>query len=165
MKRILLFALVLGLTTLGFAEKFGFVSSAVIMTKYSEAVKIQKDLQQFTQGKQQEIMNKEAELKKLDEELKNLSPIISKEVKQKKFDDFQAKMQAYMQFKEQSQMELQRKQMEALRPIEQKINKAIQTVSEREGFDFVYDSNTGTLLYAKAKYDITDLVLTELEKK
>ncbi len=166
MRRGIVVVLVLILSAISFAEmKFGYISSATIMMKYTEAVNVQKQLQEFAKSKQQEIITKENELKKLDEDIKNMSPIISKEVKEKRIQEFQVKMQTYMRYKEESQMALQQKQVEMLKPIESKITGAIQIVSEREGFDFVYDSNTGTLLYAKLKYDITDVVLKELEKK
>ena len=51
-----------------------------------------------------------------------------------------------------------------MKPIQNKIFTAIKEIAEEEDLDFVFDRTSDvTLLYAKEKYDITNLVLEKLK--
>ena len=46
-----------------------------------------------------------------------------------------------------------------------KINAAIEKVSQAESFDFVFDAVNANIVYAQPEYDLTDKVLDELKKE
>jgi len=59
--------------------------------------------------------------------------------------------------------ELFQKQDEFMKPVQNKVFTAIKKVADKEDYDFVFDRSGGVLmLFAKDKYDITNLVLKEL---
>ena len=61
--------------------------------------------------------------------------------------------------------EFYKMQNELLEPIMQEINKAIQNVAIKEGFDYVLDVTTQQgVVYALDSYNITEQVMTELSK-
>jgi Skp family chaperone for outer membrane proteins len=46
-----------------------------------------------------------------------------------------------------------------------KINAAIQKVSQESGYDFVFDASSANIVFALPEYDITDRVIDELKKE
>ncbi|MCK4978770.1 MAG: OmpH family outer membrane protein, partial [Candidatus Delongbacteria bacterium] len=57
-----------------------------------------------------------------------------------------------------------KKNQTLMQPIIDKINEVIKSVSEKGKYDYVFDANTGTLLFAKPEYEITDEILKVLNK-
>ena len=168
MKKLVVVMIVLMSVVSAFAEmKLAFVNSEKIMMEYSEAGKVRDELTKWNKEKEAEAIKMEQEIKKLEEELKNMSVMISDEKKKEKMAFGQQKMQEYYGFKEKiwgQQGEFYKEQNKAMKPIIEKVQKAITTVSEKEGYDFVFDATTGTLVHAKLKYDISDKVIIELNK-
>lgn len=60
--------------------------------------------------------------------------------------------------------DFQKKQEELLKPVLDKVNKAIKKVAAENNFDFIFD-RTGDIvfIYAKEEYDVTNLVLEKLK--
>jgi Skp family chaperone for outer membrane proteins len=54
--------------------------------------------------------------------------------------------------------------LELSKPILEKINTAIETISQQDGYDMVFDAASGNIVFAQPQYDITQLVLDSLEK-
>ena len=50
------------------------------------------------------------------------------------------------------------------RDVLQKINDAIKKIGDEGGYDFIFDTVAGNILYAQEKYDLTERVLEELRK-
>ncbi|MEO0119337.1 MAG: OmpH family outer membrane protein [candidate division WOR-3 bacterium] len=60
---------------------------------------------------------------------------------------------------------LERRQDELLTPVVKKINEVIQKIAESEGLTIVFDASATKVLYAEPGLDITELILTELNKE
>ena len=61
------------------------------------------------------------------------------------------------------QQEAQKKQMELLQPLQEKLKAAIESVSKKQGLTMVYDMMSGAILYkSDAAVDITPAVKKEL---
>jgi len=167
MKKILL-AVLLIITTGLFAEmKLAFINTEKLMADNPAATKAKSDLLKWNKLKEADAIKMENEIKKLEEDLKNMSMLISEEKKKEKLAEGQKKMQDYYQFKEKiwgQGGEYYKENQKMMEPIIKKINDTIKTVSERDGYDFVLDANTGSLLFAKPVYDITEKVQKELMK-
>lgn len=60
--------------------------------------------------------------------------------------------------------DFQKKQEELLKPVLDKLTKAIKKVAQENNFDFIFD-RTGDIvfIYAKEEYDVTNLVLEKLK--
>ena len=48
-------------------------------------------------------------------------------------------------------------------PVYKKIDEAIQKVAKKEGYDYVFDSSSGSILYGLEAHDITQRIVKELE--
>jgi Skp family chaperone for outer membrane proteins len=55
--------------------------------------------------------------------------------------------------------------LELSRPVLDKINAAIQKVSQDDGYDFVFDASSANIVYTLPQYDITDRIIDELKKE
>jgi len=59
---------------------------------------------------------------------------------------------------------LESKQRELIGPILDRINAVLMRIGKNDGFDYIFDGE-GPVLYANPKHDLSDYVLTELEKE
>lgn len=144
--------------------KLAWVNSEKITTQSKEFIKGQKSFTEFAKKKEASLKKSEDEIVKLEDEIRKLPAMVSKDAKQKKIETYQQKMQEYMKLKDSVQRELQQKQQELLMPIKTKILKAIDTISKSKGYDFVFDSAAGSLLFAKPEFEITTDVIKALNK-
>lgn len=56
------------------------------------------------------------------------------------------------------------KQMELMKPIEEKVLKAVNSIAEQYGYDMIFDlSTTKSTIYQNPKLDVTDLVIDALK--
>lgn len=87
-----------------------------------------------------------------------LAPVEEKQV----MADLQKKEQEIMEFEKTMQQKLGSKEQELLNPILEKVNNAIQAVAKDNGFQFIFDTSSGVLLYADETQDITAMVKAKL---
>jgi len=165
-KLITIFILIIAIVSFA-GMKFAYINSDKVLAEYSEAKKAKADLAEWNKGQEAKAAKMEQGIKKLEDEYKNMSVMISEEKKNEKMQEGQKKLMEYQQFKEQvwgQTGEFYKKNQALMQPIIDKINEVIKTVSEKGKYDYVFDANTGTLLYAKPEYEITDEILKILNK-
>ncbi len=126
------------------------------MPEFAEA---QKAFEELGLTYQTEFSKLQAELEnKVLEYRQNLSSYDDaiKEVKESEIRNLQERMQAFGATSEES---LQRKQMELMQPIEEKINKAIKEVGEENKFTYIFEIQSQALAYYSSQsIDVTPLV-------
>ncbi len=146
------------------AQKFGYINSAAVLAELPEVqqmrsnleglqTQLQKKGQQMLadyQTKQQEAVTKQ--------QAGTLAPVEEKQV----LEDLQKKEQEIMKFEQEMQQKLGSKEQELLTPILAKVNTAIQNVAKENGFQFIFDTSSGVLLYADESQDITSMVKAKL---
>jgi outer membrane protein len=87
-----------------------------------------------------------------------LMPQITRNAKEKELQDLQARIR---KFEQDAQDVLQEKQGELLQPIIDRAKKAIEEVAKENGYNYVFDSGLGTLLYS----DESDDIMSQVKKK
>ncbi len=171
MKKIFVFALVFffaGVLSVSAQLKIGYIDSDTIMKKLPDAQDAQKKLDNIIQEWQDELkkIKREWKTKYDDYEKKKLtmSPQRRAEV-EKELVSLENKISDFREKKFGANGELFKKEDEIMKPVQNKIFNAIQEVAKEEDLDFVFDRSGDILfLYAKEKYDITNLVLDKLLK-
>jgi outer membrane protein len=149
------------------AQKFGYVQSQEILSKYQEYIDVQNRLEEIRNGYDAEYQQMVKEYQDLIQEIDSQSLLLSPEKKQEKMQVAQDKALAIERFKYEKlgpEGEFYRKSMEFTRPIIEKINALISRIGEEEGYDFIFDASSGSLVHALPKYDITQQVIEELNK-
>lgn len=169
-KYLLVFALFL---SFGFADqlfaqlKIGYVDSDTIMDKLPDAQDAQQKLDALIKDWQSELNKLEKDWKDRYDDYEKRKLIMSDQTRaetEAELVKLEEKMNDYRQKKFGTNGELFQKQDELMKPIQNRVFDAIKKVADEQEFDFVFDRSGDVLfLYAKEKYDITNLVLEKLK--
>lgn len=155
--------------SLSFAQlKIGYVDSQKILAQYQEAIDAQNQLEQIRNQYQAEYETKVREYQELAQEIESQSLLLSEEKKKEKLRDLQNKATEIDKYKYEKLNpeggEFYRKNQELFKPIIDKINNVINKVGTDEEYDLILDASSGAILHALPKYDLTSLILDELNK-
>lgn len=146
--------------------KIGYVNSQAVLAQYQPAVDAQKKLEGEAAKWAQELSLMEDEIRSIQERIEQQSLMLSDAKKEELQQEIQTKMMEYQQFQNEKwgdQGEFAKRRAELLQPIIDKINDVIQNVGDAGGYDYIFDTVAGNLLYAQEKYDITETILAELK--
>ncbi|MEE9432387.1 MAG: OmpH family outer membrane protein [Melioribacteraceae bacterium] len=171
MKALHIFAILLLLTIATFAQtqKIGWVNSETILQQFAPAIKAQSDLDAMTSAWTKSIDSMATELQTsygaAQKQFASMTPDKQREVQQELVQREQYIQQFRQQKFGQPNGEIFIKQEQLLKPIKEKILKAIDAVRKAEGMNFVFDK-TGEvlLLFADPQYEITNVVLDKLKR-
>lgn len=167
MKKLLFvisFILIAGVSTLTAQTnaKLGYINSSELMqmmpgmdTVEAALTAHRSSLEQTMQTMVQEYQNKAAEYQN---SYNTMSQII-RQTKEKEIQDMQTRIQ---QFQQTADQDLQRKQGELFNPLITRAQKAIADVSKENGFTYVFDVSTGSLVYYENGENLMGLVKTKL---
>ena len=148
--------------------KIGYVDSQRLMAEFQEAIDAQNKLEEIRNQYQAEYEGKVREYQQMADEIDSQSLLLSEEKKKEKLRQLQDKATEIDKYKFEKLNpeggEFYRKNQELFKPIIDKINVVIQKIGKVEEYDFILDAASGTLLHALPKYDLTQQVLTELNK-
>lgn len=140
-------------------QKIGFIDSESILKQLPEAQDAQKKIDILIQNWQEEIANMEQEWKNKFETYDRRKLIMSDQSRaaaEKELQELDKKIMDYRTQKFGQNGELSKKQIEVMKPIQDKIFLALQEVAKEEGYDFVFDkSGQLYLLITNEKYDLT----------
>lgn len=175
MKRVTLFALIIFSATALFAQtsqaplKIGYVDSEVILAQYPEAIKAKSDLDGLVAKWKKEADSLTTDLQNSYADYQKKAQTMKKEELDKAQKEIGAKDQRLQQFKDQKfsqpNGEYFVKQDQFMKPVKEKIFKAIDEVSKEEGMQFVFDkAGEVVLLHADPQFDITYKVLDRLKR-
>lgn len=169
-KYLLVFSLFLcfGFSDLAHAQlKIGYVDSDTIMDKLPDAQDAQQKLDGLIKDWQAELNKLEKDWKDKYDDYEKRKLIMSDQTRaetEAELVKLEEKMNDYRQKKFGTNGELFQKQDELMKPIQNRVFDAIKKVAEEQEFDFVFDRSGDVLfLYAKEKYDITNLVFEKLK--
>lgn len=164
-KGIILLALLV-IAAGAFAQKYAYVDTDYILSKMNEYKEAQKTLDQLSEKWQKESEAKVTEVMKLNEAFKKEQFLLSEEMRAKRIEEIKQKDIDAKEFQKQKfgvNGELFQKRQELIKPIQEKVYKAIKEIAESGGYAFVFDkANNPGMLYADPKQDKTDQVLKKL---
>ncbi|MDP8268636.1 MAG: OmpH family outer membrane protein [Candidatus Tenebribacter davisii] len=170
MKKIVL-TIVLGviLSTFVFAEteKIAYIDTDRIMMTSPETQEAQTVLMGERQKWEQEIADMDAEIQQLYSDYDSKKMILTESGKQEaenKITSMSEQRQAKVQEIFGENGVFVQRQNELLAPILNKLKTIIEKVAVENNYSLVLDASAGSLLYAKPNLDITDAILTEMEK-
>ncbi len=152
-----------------YAEEFklGYINSIKIRAEYKEfadaQAKFDKEIAEF----QNQDVALRQEVDSLQKVLESQSLLLSEAKKKEKEQQLEAKKVAYRKFFDEifgPDGKVEKKNAELTKPILDKINAALEKIANQDGYAFIFDAVNGNIAYAKKTFDITDKVLTELNK-
>jgi outer membrane protein len=147
--------------------KLGYVDSQRILSANAAAQDASKKLETESNRWTQELQKMEQDIKTKMESLDQQSLLLSEEKKQERMQELQnmqIEAQKYQNDKWGENGEAYQLREQLLKPVIDAINTAIHKVGQDGGYDFIFDTVNGNVLYAQDKYDLTELVIEELGK-
>jgi outer membrane protein len=170
MKRIILLLSVFFAVVVTNAQtKIAFINSAVVMEQLPEAQDAQKQIEALSQQWQNDLNQMAADMQKKVEDYDKRKLIMSDKRRaevEKELQELDKKIVDFRNQKFGTAGEMFTKQNEFMKPIQEKIFKAVKDVADEESYDYVVDrSNSTLLLFANAKHDLTQKVISKLLQK
>ena len=170
MKAKIIFGLFIlfGIFSVSFSQlKIGYVDSDAIMEKLPDAQDARQQLDQFIQEWQTELKKLEGDWKTKYDDYEKRKLIMSDQTRAETESDLMKMEQKITEYREKkfgTNGELFQKQDELMKPVQNRLFTAIKEVATEEDYDYVFDrSGQILMLFAKEKYDITNLVLEKLK--
>jgi outer membrane protein len=168
-KVILLLFLTFTAFTSTFAQRFAFVDSDYILKHMPEYAAAQKQLAALSDQWQKEVDNRSQELERLYKSYEADQVLMTADMKKRREAEISDKEKAVKDFQRQKfgpDGELSKKSTSLIKPIQERLTKAIQSVAESDDLDMIFDKNSEVImLYANPRYDKSADVIAKLGLK
>lgn len=170
MKKIVIIALLLVFSSVGgYAQRFAYVDSDYILKHIPEYNSAQKQLDALSEQWQKEVDNKFATIEDMFKAYQADQVLLSGEMRKKREDEIVKKEQEAKEFQRLKfgfEGELFQTRAKLIKPIQERVSKAIQAVADSQQLDMIFDKNSEiTLLYANPRLDKSNDVITRLGYK
>ena len=168
MKKVTVLVTFVALFLLGFNAnaqtkiKLAHVNSTELMKVMPGVDTAQKAIQDFAKQLEDEGKAMYVEYEKMVAKFKDEQPLLPQTTQKVRMQEIQDLESRIRTFEEMAQEELQTKQEELLKPIVDRAKKAIEEVAKENGYNYVFDSGLGVLLYSDESDDILNLVKKKL---
>ena len=166
MKKIII--LMLSLPIMLFGEmKLGYIDSNRIMSEFEDVRDIQVELekeQRKLESQYNGMINQLDSLKQVFERQRLLMSDSRRDEKQNELINMERNIQEFQLKKFGPEGEIFRKQSQLLAPVLEEVDAAIKIVAAQRGYDYVFDTLSGAIVYALDAHDLTEQVLKELKK-
>jgi len=170
MKKILF---ILGFTllavTTAFAQRFAYVDSDYILKHMPEYASAQRQLEALSTQWQKDVDARYQEIDRLYKAYQADEVLMTPDMKKRRQAEIDDKQKSAKEFQRQKfgpDGELAQKSNEIIKPIQEKMTKAIQAVAENDDIDMIFDKNSEVMmLYANPRYNKSDDVIIKLGLK
>jgi outer membrane protein len=150
-------------------QKIGYIDSKVILENFQDARDAQANLDNLVTKWKSELQILADSLLMMKDDFEKKKLILTENVRKQKeteISGLEKRISDFRQEKFGENGEYFRKQNELMKPVQDRIFKAIQDVAREGGYDFVIDRSTQLLLvYMNDKYDLTQKVIRKLESQ
>jgi outer membrane protein len=147
--------------------KIAYFSSEAIMKNLPDATDAQAQLDKLVADWQQELNKMQDEWKKKFEEYDKRKLIMTEQRRSETERELREMDQKIVDFRNQKfgqNGELFKQQNDLMKPVQDRVFKAVQDVAQEEGYDYVFDKSGDILLmYANEKYDLTQKIFAKLQ--
>ncbi len=150
------------------AQRFCYVDTEYILEKLPEYDGAQKSVDAFAKEWQTQIDQKYEKIERMYRDFQAEQVLLSEDMKRKREDEIINAEKAVKDFQKQKfgyEGELFIKRQELIKPIQDKVYDAIQTMATERSYNFVFDkSGTVTMLFTDPKYDKSDEILERIKE-
>ena len=164
MKKVLL-TLALSLTVIVSTQsqsKFGYLNSNELLAMMPESQSMQEELQTYAKGLESQLTAMQAEYEKKVVEYQQNETSYTDIIKEDKIREIEGIQQRVVEFQKNAQQSLGEKEAELFTPIREKAMAAIDQVAKDGSYTFIFDSGSGSFLYAAESENVLNLVKSKL---
>ena len=152
-----------------FAQRFAFVDSDYILKHMPEYAAAQKQIAALSDQWQKEVDGKSQEIERMYKAYEADKVLMTADMKKRREAEIAGKekeVRDFQRLKFGPDGELAKKSDALIKPIQERVIKAIQAVAESEDIDMMFDKNSEVMmLYANPRYDKSADVITRLGLK
>ena len=130
-----------------FAQKFGHIKSADVLTVMPEFTKAQTDIQAMQKQYEDEMKRATDELTKKYTEYQQEQANLPKNIQERRQKELQELQEKGMQFQQDAQQQLQKSYADMMEPIYKKIEDAIKAVGQEGGYTYIQYLNRTEIPY------------------
>ncbi len=145
--------------------KIGYTTPDYILNQLPEAKQIEADLKSRQNVLQNQLQAKAKEFETKMADYQANAASWDELIRADKEQELTALQQSFQKFQQEAEQSIRKKEEELLRPVYEKIGKAIEEVAKENGYSHVFNLGAPGLdimLYAREQDDITNLVLKKL---
>jgi outer membrane protein len=167
-KYIILTLFTVMLCVTAFAQSIAYVDSEYVLKHIPEYSSAEKQLDALAQQWQKEIDEKFQDVEKMQKAYLSDQVLLTDEMRKKREEDIVQKDKEAKDFQQQKfgfEGELFRQKIRLIKPIQDKVAKAIEEYAAKENIDIVLDKSSVTLLFARPSYDGTNNIITKMGYK
>lgn len=150
------------------AQRLAYVDSEYILKHIPEYSSAQKQLNASAQKWQSDIDSKFAEVEKMRKDLQADRVLLTDDMKNNREREILQKETEANELQQQKfgyEGELYREKLRLIKPIQDKVAKAVEDYANSESIDMVIDKSTVTLLFGRSNFDATNQVIVKLGYK
>lgn len=144
--------------------KIGYIDLQKAIQETSAGKKAKKELEKEFNAKKDDLQKRQANIKKMQEDLEKKKGVMTEEARASKAAELQQEMMKYNDFLGQSQMNMQKKEQELTKPVLEKLQGTIDKIAKEGGYTMILEKSEQSVLWAKKDVDLTDAVVKEFEK-
>lgn len=147
-------------------QKIGFIDSNRVLERLPEFQTAQQEVDRLGQQWQTEVAALDTEVQQMEADFAARTLLYTPEERTRRRTEIDAKVQERDALRRRyfgPEGELFREQQNRLRPVQERVLAAVETVAADGDYDYIFDrSGDFVFLFTKTRYDLTDLVLDEL---
>ena len=148
--------------------KIGYIDSERIFKEYQGTQEAQEQFDRDVEAWRKEAEQSETELEELRKELESQRLLLSQAALDEKERSLQAKVSEYERFIQSvwgPTGKIAERNAELTKPIIEKIRTVLDKLGQEQGYSLIFDAADGNIVYGEKALDLTDQVLTELNKE
>jgi len=155
--------------TAAFAQRFAYVDSEYILKHIPEYASSQKQIAAISDQWQKETDARFQEIDRMYKAYQADQVLMTGDMKKRRENEIIEKEKAAKDFQRQKfgpEGELAQRSTALIKPIQDRVAKAVQAIAESENLDMIFDKNSEVImLYANPRYNKSDAVITRLGLK
>lgn len=163
---ILLFLLACGFGAQVQAQKLGYVDTKFILEQMEDYQSVQTEINALSQKWQKELEEMYAAIEKMYDDYRAEEVLLTEDVRKQRQEDIFEQERKAKEYKKQKfgyDGELYKVQDDKVKPIQDKVFEAVETVAKERKLDLIFDKSANAgLLYTNAAFDRTDDVMVKL---
>lgn len=168
-KKVIMVLLLIASTSMAYSQKFAYVDTEYILDNIPEYKEAQQELDKLSIEWQKQLERRYSEIDKMYKNYQAEQILLTEEMKTKREDEIIKKEKAAKEYQKSKfgvNGELFQKRKEFVKPIQDKVYKAISALANSKSLGVVFDKSSAlTMLYTNSKYNISDAVLKKLGYK
>lgn len=164
MKKVLLALMLLMGATAGIqAQKLGHTNIQELLMLLPERAEAETKIQNLAKTLEGRLSAMSAEYQQKVQEYQEEQTEMSATIRDSEAQSIMELEQRISEFQQNAQKEIQEKENELLNPMIDRLEKAIKTVGDENGFTYIFDTSAGNILFKGGGEDVTPLVKEHLD--